>query len=229
MNILIEDHAGTEFTAVAKDLEETVRAVAPLVGEVTGLEHPDTVVIETVSPKGWVKQMRRLDKARFHADTDELRPDFARKFKARGTLTASAAARNAMWMFLPAQTVPSGIARSKTFLMPEALREGGRLNDEPYLHRLVAHELTHSFQYAAAEDMYRLATTAYPDLRDVADRDYGFLMEGHAYWVDRQITRRRYDGPLADGPGPTATKEFLAVAKTSRYRDLKARWEQAIT
>ncbi|MFJ4700652.1 hypothetical protein ACIP5N_21260 [Streptomyces sp. NPDC088768] len=202
--------------------------MAPLVEEVTGLTRPDTVVIETVLWTDWIEQMRRVDRDRYHADTAELQPDWANKAAARITIFNASRARKSR-SNIPAQTIPLGTARSKILLMPEVLREAGRLDDDQYLHCAIAHELVHAFQYTAADDLADLGATAYQDLRGVADRDYMFLVEGHAYWADRQIARTLYGAPLADGPGPGATKEFVALTKTARYSDSKADKERAIT
>jgi hypothetical protein len=80
--------------------------------------------------------------------------------------------------------------------------DSGQLDDISVLHKLLGHEMTHLAQYAASDGAVWAAQDSYfPAQRGIADRDYPFQVEGHAYWADRQITTKLFGHPGVDRRG----------------------------
>lgn len=82
----------------------------------------------------------------------------------------------------------------ETLMAPKALRHAGVLAHEPSLLQVVAHELVHHLQFAAADGT--LWTTLFPHLRGIDPRSVTTFREGHAAWTDRHITGRLFGAPV---------------------------------
>ncbi len=104
----------------------------------------------------------------------------------------------------------------EVLILPQALEHAARTRWHALLFELLAHEQTRLAQYAASEGEVREAqeTSFFPDLRGVTGRAYGFLLQGHACWADRQITARLFGEPVPS--------EQVTARATARYRDLFA-------
>ncbi|WP_178855122.1 zinc-dependent metalloprotease, partial [Streptomyces acidiscabies] len=147
------------------------------------------------------------------AEARELRPTRSSRRAAKVTHAADRANLRRIWPMIGAQTVAFKPGRPELVILPQALREAGFLNDQDVLTKVICHELTHVAQHATDNGaMWRLQDSFYPELRGIADRDYAFLVEGHAYWADRQITTKLLGEPVSTGE--------ISPHATLRYRDL---------
>ncbi|MDX3242502.1 zinc-dependent metalloprotease [Streptomyces sp. ME18-1-4] len=186
---------------------------APLVEAVTGLALPDTVVIRTMPVRRWRAAHRRRGARLLRAEARELRPPRGSRRAAKVTHAADRTNLRRIWPLIGAQTVAFRPQRPELVILPQALREAGFLDDERVLCKVVGHEMTHLAQHAADDgEMWKRQDTFYPGLRGTADRDYAFLVEGHAYWADRQITTKLLGEPVSTGE--------ISPHATLRYRDL---------
>ncbi|MFF5538518.1 hypothetical protein ACFY71_39735 [Streptomyces cinerochromogenes] len=221
MRIVVHHKAGREFDALAERLHTAVEQIAPLVEEVTGLALPDTVVTRTMTVLKWQQAHWRRGKRRLLSETRQVRPPVSDTQAAKNHLLALHDDRRDGWLSIGAQVVDFRRSRPELAVLPEALREAGRLDDEVTLCKIVAHELTHLAQYTVdGGAAWGLMNTLYADLRGIADRDYSFLFEGHAYWADRQITTR-----LLGAPVPIAEISSHATPRYRTYADTPGRAE----
>ncbi|MFE9687160.1 hypothetical protein [Streptomyces sp. NPDC006285] len=213
---VLHHEAGRRFNALAERLETIVEPIAPLVETVTGLALPDAVVIRTMTARKWQAVHRREDKRRLRAEARELHPSRSALCAAKAQTASLRNTRRAQWPTIGAQAVEFRQGHPELVVLPQALREAGRLTDEPMLYKIVAHELTHLAQYAIDDGAtWSLMDTLYPDQRGTADRDYPFLLEGHAYWADREITTKLLGAPVPTGEiSPHATLRYRALAET---------------
>lgn len=75
--------------------------------------------------------------------------------------------------------------------------------DDAPLHRSRPQPATNGAVWAAQD-------TFFPALRGVAGRAYGFLLEGHAYGADQQITTKIFGEPVStDEASPHASAHYL--------------------
>ncbi|MEK8146334.1 hypothetical protein NKH18_48970 [Streptomyces sp. M10(2022)] len=177
-----------------------VEQTAPLVEAVTGLALPDTVVVRTTTARQWQAAHRRQDKGRLRAEGRELRPSRSSRRDAKAEVTALRKDRRIIWPTIGAEVVEDRQGRPELVILAQAMREAGRLNDEPTLHKIIAHEMTHLAQHTASNgSIWQLMHTLYPNERGIANRNYNFLVEGHAYWADQQITTKLLGAPVPTG------------------------------
>ncbi|MFJ4623673.1 hypothetical protein [Streptomyces sp. NPDC088812] len=197
--------------------------IAPLVEAVTGLALPDTVIIRMMTVRMWLAAHRRKAKRQLRTEARELRPSRSSRSAAKAKIASVYHARRIIWPMIGAQVLEFQQGHPEIVVLPQAIREAGRLKDEPTLNKIVSHELTHVAQYAANSAAWRLMDTLYPDQRGIADRDYAFLMEGHAYWADQQITTKLLGAPVPTGEiSPHATLRYRDLAETrQRVETLK--------
>ncbi|MGW2652157.1 hypothetical protein ACWC1D_00620 [Streptomyces sp. NPDC001478] len=216
MRTVIHHEAGRRFDALAERLETVVEPIAPLVQAVTGLALPETVVIRTMTARKWQAAHRRQDKRQLRAETRELHPSPSGRRAAKAQTASLRNARRHIWPTIGAQVVEIRHGHPELVVLAQAIREAGRLDDEPTLYKIVAHELTHLAQYAIDDGVtWRLMNTLYADQRGIADRDYPFLLEGHAYWADQQITTNLLGTPVPTGEiSPHATLRYRNLVET---------------
>ncbi|UFQ99792.1 hypothetical protein KBP30_00405 [Streptomyces sp. Go40/10] len=215
MRTVVHHKAGREFDDLAERLVPVVEEIVPLVEEVTGLALPDAVVIRTMTVRKWQQAHWRQSKRRLREETLQLRPSINECRAAKAHAVSLRNDRRDAWLSIGAQLVTFRRDHPELAVLPEALREAGLLHDEAFLRKLVSHELTHLAQYTTDDDAWSLSRTLYPDQRGVADRDYTLLLEGHAYWADRQITTRLLGAPVPTAEiSPHATPRYRAYADT---------------
>ncbi|MDV9188544.1 hypothetical protein R6L23_10000 [Streptomyces sp. SR27] len=214
--LLVHHDAGRRFDGLADRLDAVMKRTAPLVEMVTGLALPDTVVIRTMTVRKWLSAHRRNDRALLLAEDRELQPSPSDRRTAKSGAKVRRRSRRIMWPGIGAQVVDFDRGRPEMVVLPQALREAGRLDDEPVLQKIVAHEMTHLAHFAlGAGSPWDLMTTRYAGLRGVGDRDFSFLVEGHAYWTDQQITTKLLGAPVPTAEiSPHATLRYRALAAT---------------
>ncbi|WP_324787038.1 zinc-dependent metalloprotease [Streptomyces sp. H51] len=217
--IVVHHDAGSRYDTFAERLEAAAEQAAPLVEAVTGLALPDTVVLRTMTPRGWQAAHRRRDRHLLRAEARELRPSRSNRHAAKEKVKEKRKSRRLIWPMVGGQTVEFRRGGPELAIMPKAMWEAGWLNDDPVLLRHAAHEMTHLAQYAADDGaMWRLMGTLYPEQRGIADRDFGFLVEGHAYWTDKQITTKVFGAPVSTkGGSPHASLRFKALKKSLKF------------
>ncbi|MET7490477.1 hypothetical protein [Streptomyces sp. NPDC005538] len=195
--VVVRHEAGKQFDPLAEQIEAVAAETLPLVEAVTALPLPDPVVIRTMTVPAWKKAHRRSTKRLLLAETEELAPSTHDLRTALVTRKLRLKVLRRQWPAIGAQAVLFEPGQPELVILPEALRHGGRLGDTPFLYKTLAHEPTHLAQYAASEgSVWAAQDTLYPALRGVADRAYGFLLEGHAYWADQQITAKILGEPV---------------------------------
>ncbi|KPI22947.1 hypothetical protein OV320_0995 [Actinobacteria bacterium OV320] len=217
MNITVHHDAGRRFDDLAQRVEAVAAETAPLVEAVTGLALPDTVVIRTMSPRAWLKAHQRRSARLLRAEARELRAPRRRRRQAKVQHYTQCNSRHRLWPLIGAQVVDFRQGQFELVILPQSMYEAGRLNDQAVLTKAICHELTHVAQHATDNGaMWRLQDSYYPELRGIADRDYGFLVEGHAYWADRQITTKLLGAPVSLREiSPHATHRYRALAENA--------------
>ncbi|MFI9755796.1 hypothetical protein [Streptomyces collinus] len=183
MRYIVHQEAGPEYAALGERLERIVAETAPLVTAVTGLPLPDPIVIRTMTLRDWKRAHRRSSKQQLVAEALQL--GVASRTKAKMARRVRLMSLRMMWPTMLGQAVAFEPGCPELVIVPEALQHAGRLDDDPVLHKLLGHEATHLAQDAASEGaVWAAQDTYFPDRRGIADRDYHFLLEGHAYWAD---------------------------------------------
>lgn len=213
--LVIRNEAGDRFEALAECLKATAVETLPLVERVTGLPLPDPVVIRTMTVRNWTRAHRRSMQERLLAEAQQLHPSREEMHAAAVMRMAMLKAQRTFWPLTGGETVMLTPGQPEVLILPQALEHAGRLDDTPFLSKLLAHEQTRLAQYAASEGEVReTQQTFFPDLRGVTGRAYDFLMQGHAGWADRQITARLFSEPVPN--------EQVTARASARYRDLFA-------
>lgn len=225
MKVSFHHDAESKFDSLADRLESMVEPIVPLVETVTGLALPDHVVIRTMTVRKWMAMHRRLAKSQLRSETQELQPSVDSQRAAKAKVASLRKSRRAMWPGIGGQVGEFGQGQQpELVILPQALQEAGRLDDDRVQSQIIAHELTHLAQHAADNGaMWRLMTTFYPVERGIADRDIGSLREGHAYWADQQVTQKLFGAPVKTGESsPHASFVYRLLASTSlRSESLK--------
>ncbi|MEU9167707.1 hypothetical protein AB0D34_07920 [Streptomyces sp. NPDC048420] len=176
----------------------------------TGLPLPDPVVIRTMTVDNWLKEHEKSAQRRLTVETEELDPSQRERLAAQAKCRAMHTFLSTFWPTMAAESVLFEAGQPEVVLLPEALQDAGRLHDIPRLYKALGHEMTHQAQYMASGGAVWVAQeTFFPARRGTAGRDYKFLLEGHAYWADRQITAKVFGKPVSiDEPSPLASDRY---------------------
>lgn len=214
MQCIVHQEAGSAYVALGERLEEIASETAPLVTAVTGLPLPDPIVIRTMTVRDWNAAHRRSSKRRLITEALELGTPF--RTKARMRRLARLVGMRLLWPTTAGESVAFEPGHPEVVIVPEALQHAGRLDDDLVLCKVIAHEMTHLAQYAASGgEMWAAQESFFPDRRGTAERHYHFLVEGHAYWADRQITTKLVGEPVStDEPSPDASDRYLGLFKS---------------
>ncbi|MFE6484938.1 hypothetical protein ACFVGN_18645 [Streptomyces sp. NPDC057757] len=210
MKITVRHEADRTFDSLVPRLEAIAAATAPLVDAVTGLALPDDVVIRTMTVDNWVRAHQKRFGQQLHEEVQQLgvprRSTLLPQIKRKAAITGM----RTLWPLMMGQAVDFTAEHPEVVILPEALKHAGELDNAPLLHKLVAHETTHLAQYAASDgEVWAMQETAFPKRWGTADRAYGALMEGHAYWADREITTKIFGEPVATGEiSPLASEQY---------------------
>jgi hypothetical protein len=227
--VVIRTEAGRRFGLLADRLTVIAGETLPLVESITGLPLPDPVVIRLMRPRAWCTSHVRMRKRLLRAEATELSIPWADLSAIAAAIKAGGKELRRTWPLIGAQAVALKPGKPEIVVLPEALLEGGRLHDEPFLYKTVTHEATHLAQYAATEGkVWAAQDTLFPDKRGLAGRDYTFLLEGHAYWADHQATTEILGAPVSTGElSPHASLRFRALQDSARGRGTRAFFDQA--
>ncbi|WP_405547666.1 zinc-dependent metalloprotease [Streptomyces phaeochromogenes] len=176
-------------------ISEILHKVAPDVDATTSLPLPAHVCFRLLTPKAWrhaqVQHAQRI-LARDIADLDlGPGPIGVVRIAMRETARVTSALT---WPLKLATSMEADGGAYETLMAPKALRHAGVLAHEPSLLQVVAHELVHHLQFAAADGT--LWTTLFPHLRGIDPRSVTTFREGHAAWTDRHITGRLFGAPV---------------------------------
>ncbi|MDX3024959.1 hypothetical protein [Streptomyces acidiscabies] len=222
MTFEIRNETSSRHDALAVRLTAIAEKTLPLVEDITALPLPSLVTVRLVSLRAWQKEHWRHGRRRARSEATDLRVSFPEiKAAALARKTERARFREA-WFMYGARTIDLRKGHGhEIVLMPEALREGGRLHDDRFLHRMVAHEATHLAQYkAAGADLWTNLLTFFPQARGIADRDYATLVEGHAYWADAKIIDKLLGKPETPDHNisPHASPRYRALRNNPAYQ-----------
>lgn len=150
MKTRIVHQAGSRFGELPQRIGAVVQQAAPLVEEVTGLRLPDTLVIRTMTWRQWRRAHSRYARRALRAEVHELRPPVSSIRRAALEARATRALLRTTWVGVGAQVVDFR-GRPEIVVLPQALREAGRLNDDTVLLQVLAHELTYVAQWESDE------------------------------------------------------------------------------
>lgn len=220
METRIVHQAGIRLGTLPQRIGAVMEQAAPLVEEVTGLRLPDTLVIRTMTWRKWRRAHNRYARRALRAEVHELRPPVSSIRRAALEAKATRSLLRTSWVGVSAQVVDFR-GRPEIVVLPQALREAGRLDDDTVLLQVLTHELTHVAQWESDEGTaWCLMNTRFPAERGITGLDYTFLLEGHAYWVDAQVTTK-----ILGAPAPISD---INPHGTLRYRDLAESPERAV-
>ncbi|MEU9190298.1 hypothetical protein AB0D14_38410 [Streptomyces sp. NPDC048484] len=170
----------------------------------------------------WKKAHKKRSLQRLRDEVEQLSIFPWGSVKARGKRKVILSTRFAFWPMMLGEAVDLVAGHPELVIVPEALRHAGVLGNGPLLHKLLAHEMTHLAQYAANGKLWDDQETFFPMRRGVADRAYSFLLEGHAYWADRQITTEIFGAPVTtDETSPDASELWRKLASSPVPKKIK--------
>ncbi|MFK0284230.1 hypothetical protein ACIQVL_27740 [Streptomyces sp. NPDC090499] len=233
---VVRNEAGRRYDGLAERFKTIAGETLPLVESVTELSLPPVVTIRLMAPRAVRKAHARRRRRLWRSESFELDASAADMRQGLAVIKALTKSYRQTWFPTGAQSVLFTPGQPEIAVVPRALWEGGVLNNERFHYTTVAHEATHLAQYAATQGKaWAGMDTLVPHLRGIADRDYGFLLEGHAYWADSQITTKLL-GPPQDStwPSPHASLRFKTLAtawkksKKGDYREHTAPSVEAI-
>ncbi len=213
MKCVVHHEAGPEFVELGKELAAIAAKVAPLVEQVTDLTLPDTLVIRTMAVPDWTQAHRRKWKRLLTRELGELRPSSDERAQAAQRLKRHLDRRDEFWPTMLGEAVAFEPGCPELVIVPESLRQAGRLDDGPTLYKICTHEMTHLAQYeASGGTVWTVPETFFPHRRGIQGRDFASLVEGHAYWADQQITSQLFGEPVStDEPSPYASLRYRAL------------------
>ncbi|MET9566797.1 zinc-dependent metalloprotease [Streptomyces tauricus] len=224
MQPVVRQNAGPEFDELADRLSAIADVTGPLIETVTGLRLPDSAVIHLMTFDNWKKAHELRSEQRLSDEAAQFDIGVMGKLKAQHHRGLQLAVRFKFWPMMAGEAVDFVPGDPELVIVPEALRHAGRLHDDPALHKLVAHEGTHLAQYAAnGGGIWHDQESFFRQERGVADRIYAFLVEGHAYWADAQITTKIFGAPVTtDEASPDASETWRKLASSPLPQKTKA-------
>jgi hypothetical protein len=224
MHQVMHQEAGPEFDELAKRLWDIAEEIIPRVEAVTQLRLPAPTVIRLMTVDDWKKAHETRSIQRLHDETAQFAITLEGKREAEKMHILRLSMRSEFWPLMLGEAVDLDPGHPDLVIVPEALRHAGRLDDDPVLHKLLAHEMTHLAQYTAnGGDIWNDQETFFPQQRAVADRNYAFLLEGHAHWADMQITATIFGAPVTiGGISPDASELWRKLASRDVPKEVKA-------
>jgi len=181
---------------LAEEISHILGKVAPIVQEVTGLPLPATVCYRLLSPKGWRQAFWRSGDHTLTQDMADLELTPKEIDAARMGVKVGRSLPFLIWPLVLANTQRAADGQRQTIIAPRAWRHAGLLANEPAIHQVVAHELVHHMQDEARSGA--VWKTYFPGKRGMGPISRISIMtvvEGHADWVDRQVTTRLFGTP----------------------------------
>ncbi|WP_328937438.1 zinc-dependent metalloprotease [Streptomyces tauricus] len=177
-------------------IREILHTVAPHAADTTGLPLPAQVRYRLLTPKAWREETRLNTQhilARDIADLDLTPPEIK---ATRAVIKVAGVGPTLVWPLVLGSTQRAADGQRETIITPKALRHAGLLADDPALHQMVAHELVHHLQAEARSGA--VWKTFFPGKRDLGNiprESFTLVLEGHATWADRQVTRHLFGTP----------------------------------
>ncbi|WP_329331191.1 hypothetical protein OG866_00135 [Streptomyces sp. NBC_00663] len=209
-SVVLRNEADARFDGLAARLERIAHEVASVVELCTGLPLPDQVCIRTMTVPAWMRTHRDSAEQQFHAEAAQLSPSRTGMREARELRQTRLREVRLLWPTVGGQAVKWEPGQPDVVVLPAALTQAGRLHDDPFLYKVLAHEMTRIAQYAASSGtLWAAQRTFFPHLRGVRGWDYPFLAEGHAHEADQRITTKLLGHPVpANTPSPYATVRY---------------------
>ncbi|MEU1221364.1 zinc-dependent metalloprotease [Streptomyces microflavus] len=210
------------------DLQQRVESildeVVPVVCETTRLELPALVVFRITDPETWQADSEadlagfvsrfRARRPRWHAPAISL----VERMSLRGFRKVAPLLGGVLVM---GATTAGPAEQSQTMLVPEALAHSGVLSGPYYLTQLVTHELVHHAQNLATH--HREAWAVEKPSAFLRAGSVKFVEEGHAYWVDQQVTHRLFGEPKNIHTAPTSIQSDVYQAAMKNRRIVRMR------
>ncbi|MFI6341210.1 hypothetical protein [Streptomyces sp. NPDC050535] len=230
MKITVRHEADSTFDSLVPRLEAAAAATVPLVGVITGLALPDEVVIRTMTVDSWLRAHQNRLVERLAEEVEQLGVPVELIPEAQLKQKAIIGAFQMCWPLMLGQAYDFTAGKPEVVILPDALKHAGVFDDDRVLCKALAHETTHLAQYAASDgQVWAMRETFFPRLRDTADRAYSLLLEGHAYWADREITTKIFDEPVTtDETSPLASEHYRELAKMRDRSPQKAHFTQGV-
>ncbi|MER5450596.1 zinc-dependent metalloprotease [Streptomyces sp. NPDC002766] len=172
----------------------TLHIVAPHVVEATGLPLPPEVQFRLLAPKAWRATWRQGRERVLQRDIADLDLPPEKISASRGALTVTGFIPTLVWPLILGQTRKAADGQTQTILAPRALHHTGLLADDECMHQMVAHELVHHLQAEARSGV--VWHTFFPAERNISKDGVPAVLEGHASWVDQQVTTRLFGRPV---------------------------------
>lgn len=197
MQCVIRYESGWRYRSVRERVEETAREVGPVVEQVTGLSLPPRPVLRLVTIAAYGAESLRHAQRRAEQDLHDSDLQGVDTASLHRWLAAQRRLSGVHWVASRAETVISPAGLPEVLLPPGGARRAGALGE--LLYETLAHELTHLAQWQASQrgdgQLFRLRGTGVPAAHGVADLALAAVMEGHAHWVQNQVTAKLLGHP----------------------------------
>ncbi|MFI9830830.1 hypothetical protein ACIHIX_24460 [Streptomyces sp. NPDC051913] len=206
----VRQEAGDQFESLAERLQHIAQEIVPVAELVTQLPLPDQVGIRTMTIPDWLRAHRDSADQQLHTEAAELSPSRTDMREARELHQTRLREVRLLWPTVGGQAVKWEPGQPEVVVLPAALQQAGRLHDDPFLYRVLAHEMTRIAQYTASSGtLWASQYTFFPQLRGVWGWDYPFLTECHAHEAAQRITTKLLGHPVpANAPSPYATVRY---------------------
>ncbi|MDT0321880.1 zinc-dependent metalloprotease [Streptomyces millisiae] len=197
MKINVSDDTGFH-EELADEIADLVDSVAPRVAKTTGLSLPPEAIFQLVTPEEWVRHGIDFVQRTIDRDIAELNLSGDTVRTLLGHLQASRETLPHVWVLYPATTIPiRGLEDAISLIVPQVWEYAGVLRDSRAKAQVVAHELAHQMQLAASGADPRWLTLARRQ-RGIEGLAVVHIWEGHARWVDQQVTAELFGRPFDD-------------------------------
>jgi len=175
-------------------ISDILHKVAPDVETATGLPLPTDVCFRLLTPKA--RRHAQVQNAQhiLDRDTADLLLEPAHITAARISIKISRVTAALVDPLVLATSMEVDGGAYETLMAPISLRHAGVLAHEPSLLQVVAHELVHHLQFAAAGGT--VWKSLFPEVRGIDPDSVIAFREGHAAWADRHITARLFGAPV---------------------------------
>ncbi|MER6629018.1 hypothetical protein ABT301_12345 [Streptomyces sp. NPDC000987] len=217
MLMQLHQQAGRAFDDLGSRLRVIAEEAAPVVESVTALPLPEPIVIRTMTTRAWKRAHGRRARRLVMAEWRELDPRGDDARAASFAVKQERVWRRQNWPVIAAQTVDFESGQPEIVILAESLRHQDRLDASDALTKVIAHELTHLAQYQAGGGAVWQASKSYfKRLRGTADRNYNFLLEGHAYWTDGEVTTKLLGSKVELSRAPGASDIVDKALETAK-------------
>lgn len=212
---------------LSEQIFTTLHIVAPHLVETTGLPLPPEVRFRLLTPKAWRGASRESRERVLQRDITDLDLPPEKINAMRGALKVTGTFTALIWPLILGQTGKGMDGQTQTILAPRALHHTGLLAEDQCLHQMVAHELVHHLQAEARADT--VWHTYFPAERQISKEGVSTVLEGHASWVDQQVTTRLFGRPVDHHQQAPRSRRYQLHASLPGIRHLgpsRAAYEQ---